>query len=58
MRPGKKPIKESIKAETFNHVVKRARKSYKSWLDRGEDVQVFNPGEPCSLNSTQFKGEM
>lgn len=57
LRKNGKTIKETIKAKNFQSAYNRAGKSYKSWIDNGHDVQVFNPGENHTVPQQHFRGE-
>jgi len=57
IRPGQSTVHQNLKARNFNVAYRRAGKSFKSWIDQGFDVQVYNPGEKTSIPETQWKGE-
>lgn len=56
IRPNKPNIKETIKERNFKRAVRRAKRSYRAWLARGYDVQIFNPGEDHEMTPEQFRG--
>lgn len=52
----KRETRQCLRAESFDAAVARARVSFKVWLQNGNDVQIFNPGEPTTLPLTNYKG--
>jgi hypothetical protein len=58
IRPGKPNINQVLKAKNFNTAYARAGKRFKSWIDQGFDVQVYNPGEKTAIPQNKWKGEV